>query len=75
MVAIAVHMVEVSIDSPQQGLLSAGCFLLKEPSVRELCAEEHFCIQISIELKTKSAKHVVNRFAWFKTQERECSLS
>ena len=74
-VAIAVHMVEVSIDSSQQGLFCAGCFLLKERSVRELCAEERFYIQISIELKTKIVKRVVNRFDWFKTQEREHSLS
>ena len=34
---------------------------------------KHFCIQISIELKIKSALFVLNGFAWFKCQ-RELSL-
>ena len=55
--------IKVSIASSRRGLFSAGCFLLKEQSLFELRTETDFCMQISIELKIKIAKHVVNRFA------------
>ena len=50
----------VSIASSRRGLFSAGYFLLKEQS--SLHNETDFCIKISIELKLKIAKRVINRF-------------
>jgi hypothetical protein len=41
----------------------------------ELRTEYSFYIQISIELKFKSARRVLNRFAWFKAQMKENFLS
>jgi hypothetical protein len=41
----------------------------------ELRAEYSFYIQISVEQKIKSARCVLNRFAWFKAEMKEHFLS
>jgi hypothetical protein len=58
--ARAIHTVKVSIASSRQGIFSAGCFLLIEQSLSELRPKIDFCIQISIDLKIKITKCVVN---------------
>ena len=60
---IALHMVKMSKAFPQGGLFSLVRFFLKGRSVCELHAENRFYIQISIELKIKCARFVLNGFA------------
>ena len=50
---------------------STVCFLLKGSSMRELRTENNFYIQISIELKIKCARFVLDGFAWFTIHQRE----
>ena len=68
-------MVKVSIASTRWGLFSDTCFLLKGWNVSDLRADYCFFIHISIELKIKSAKCVLNRFTCFEAWMKENFLS
>ena len=62
---IALHIVKMSKASSRWGLFSRVCFLMKDWWLRELHAENRFYIQISIELKIKCSRIVLNGLAWF----------
>ena len=64
-------MVKMSKASSWWGLFSLVYVLLKGWSIRELHAENHFYVQISIELKIQCARFVLDGFAWFTIQQRE----
>ena len=68
---IALHMVKMSKASSRWGLFSLVCFLLKGWSMHEVHTENRFYVQISIEIKIKCARFVLNGFAWFTIQQRE----
>ena len=65
------YMVKMSKGTSRWGLFSLVCFLLKGWSMRELHAENRFYIQISIEIKIKCARFVLNGSTWFAIQQRE----
>ena len=69
---LAILTVKVSITSSWRGLFSTGCFQLKE---RSMCKLKTFFYTNFHTVKNQNCKARLNRFAWFKAQEREHSLS
>ena len=72
---IAIHMIKMAIASSQWGLFNDIYFLLNCWTILKLHADYCCYIQISIELKVKCARRVLNWFSWSKAYLKKNFLS